>query len=97
MSSQLHDATLQTTNHHKTMTTTDTITRKFQVRFQLGGYGSEHSKLSAAIRAMQAAERRARRGGDCQGIYIQVNEYRDGRFYGHGELTETESMEIQSL
>ena len=79
------------------MTTTDTITRKFQVRFQLGGYGSEHNKLSAAIRAVEKAERAARRGGDCQGVYIQVNEYRDGSFYGQGELTDSESMDIQSL
>lgn len=80
------------------MTTTESmITRKFQVRFQLGGYGSEHVKLSAAIRAMEAAKRCARRGGDCQGVYIQVNEYRNGSFYGHGELTDAESMEIQSL
>lgn len=80
------------------MTTTEpTITRKFQVRYQLGGYGSEHVKLSAAIRAMEAAERRARRGGDIQGIYIQVNEYRAGSFYGHGELTDAEQMEIAKI
>ena len=70
------------------MTTTDT--RKFQVRFQLGGYGSEHNKLSAAIRAMEKSDRAARLGGDCQCVYIQVNEYRNGRFYGHGELTDSE-------
>lgn len=76
---------------------TNTLIRKFQVRFQLGGYGSEHNKLSAAIRAMEKAERTARRGGDCQGVYIQVNEYRGGSFYGQGELTESEASLIQSL
>ena len=67
-------------------TTKSTITRKFQIRDQLGGYGSEHVKLSAAIRAMEAAKRHARRGGDCQSIYIQVNEYRNGSLYGLGDL-----------
>lgn len=79
------------------MTTTANIARKFQVSYQLGGRGTEHVKLSAAIRAMQAASSRSRKSGDRQGITIQVNEYVDGRFYGHGELTDAEAMEIQSI
>jgi hypothetical protein len=78
-------------------TTTDTITRKFQVRFQLGGYGTEHNKLIAAITAMDKAARRACRSGDSQGISIRVNEYRDGSFYGHGELTEDEASQLQGV
>ena len=78
-------------------TTTKNITRKFQVRFQLGGYGTEHNKLSAAITAMDKAARRASRSGDIQGISIQVNEYRDGSFYGHGELTEDEASQLQGI
>lgn len=79
------------------MSATDTITRKFQVRFHLGGYGSEHIKLSAAIRAMKKAIARGRRSGDRQGVSIQVNEYRDGRFYGTGEMTPEEYSEYQAL
>ncbi len=77
--------------------TTDSITRKFQVRFQLGGYGTEHTKLIAAIRAMEKAIARNRRTGDSQGVSIQVNEYKGGSFYGIGEMTETEYAEYQAL
>jgi hypothetical protein len=78
-------------------TTTATITRKFQIRFQLGGSGSEHIKLSAAIRAMKKAIARNRRSGDRQAVSIQVNEYQGGSFYGVGEMTETEYAEYQAL
>jgi len=88
--------TMTTTKMTTTTTNMTTTTRKFQVRLALGGYGSEHRTLPAAIRAMEKAERAARRGGDRQGFYIQVNEYRAGSFYGHGELTDAESTQIGS-
>lgn len=71
------------------------ITRKYSISYQLGATGSTHSKLSAAIRALQSARNAARRGGDCQGITITVTEYRDGQIYGTGELTDAERNEIE--
>lgn len=85
---------MKTTHETKQERTNDSITRKFQVRYQLGGRGSEHVKLSAAIRAMAKAERAARRGGDIQGVYIEVNEYRNGAYYGPGALTDSEALMI---
>lgn len=78
-------------------TTTDTITRKFTVAYQLGGRGTTHSKFSAALNALAKAQRSARRGGDCQGISIEVTEYKDGRIWGSGELTEDEANQLQSI
>jgi len=53
------------------------MTRKdiYQISYQLGGTGSTHRKLSAAIRAMHQAQRRADRGGDEQGIGITAITY----------------------
>jgi len=78
------------------MTTTDTITRKFTVAYQLGGCGTTHSKFSAALNALDKAQRSARRSGDCQGVSIEVTEYQDGRVYGAGELTEDEANQLQN-
>ena len=72
----------------------DKITRKFQVSYQLGGQGSEHTKLSAAINALNKASKAAARSGDSQGLSIKVNEYQDGKYYGDGELTQDEEMEV---
>lgn len=97
MSPQLHDASTNT-KPHDTMTTNDTITRKFTIAYQLGGRGTTHSKFSAALNALGKAQRSARRGGDCQGISIEVTEYKaDGSLWGAGELTEDESNQLQAL
>ena len=71
------------------------ITRKFLISYALGGVGSSHRKLSAAIRAMQSAQRAACKGGDCQSIFIKVTEYKDGQVYGAGNLTDSEHQLIQ--
>lgn len=81
----------------KKYTTTDSITRKFTIAYQLGGRGTTHSKFSAALNALAKAQRSARRGGDCQGISIAVTEYKDGLIWGSGALTEDESNQLQSL
>jgi len=78
-------------------TTTDSITRKFSIAYQLGGRGTTHSKFSAALNALAKAQRSARRGGDCQGISIEVTEYKDGSLWGTGELTEDEASQLESI
>jgi putative IMPACT (imprinted ancient) family translation regulator len=89
-SEQLANLPLMTTK-----TSSENITRKFTVAYQLGSRGSTHNKLSAAIRAMLNARASARRSGDIQGITIEVTEYKDGKLWGTGELTEAESAEIE--
>lgn len=78
--------------------TEDTITRKFAVAYQLGGRGTTHGKFSAALNALAKARRSAHRGGDCQGVGIEVTEHKaDGSLWGVGELTEEEANQIQSI
>jgi hypothetical protein len=79
-----------------TTTTTETLTRKYTVAYQLGGRGTTHNKISAALNAVAKARRAAKRGGDLQGVRIEVTEYKDGRLWGAGELTEEESEALHN-
>jgi len=78
--------------------TTETLTRKFTVAYQLGGRGTTHNKFSAALNAVAKARRAAKRGGDLQGIGIEVSEYKaDGSLWGTGSLTEDEAAALYNL
>ena len=44
---------------------------QYQIRYQLGAYGTRHRKLGAACKALKRAVNAARASGDCQAIRIE--------------------------
>lgn len=48
---------------------------KYQIAFELGGRGSTHRRLTAAIKAARQAVNRCRRNGDAQGVRIIAIDY----------------------
>jgi len=58
------------------------MTIRYQIAYQLGGSGSQHRKLTAAVRAASAAATRCRRSGDHQGIRIVALEKHETRSGG---------------
>jgi hypothetical protein len=73
------------------------ITRRYSVTYQLGAVGSNHRSFSAALKALTAARRTARRNGDRQGITITVTEYVDRCLYGAGSLTAEEADALAAI
>lgn len=78
------------------MTTTINSKRGYKVRYQLGGIGpTMHRTISGAVRAMESAQRAAKRGGDCQGIYIQAYEMGHGGYYIEAAMTDAEIAQME--
>lgn len=79
------------------MTTTINSKRGYKVQYQLGGVGrTMHRTISGAVRALESAQRAAKRGGDCQGIYIQAYEMGQGGYYIETAMTDAEMAQIEA-
>lgn len=79
------------------MTATISSKRGYKVQYQLGGKGQTmHRTISGAVRAMESAQRAAKRGGDEQGIYIQAYELGSSGHYVESAMTDAELAQIEA-
>ena len=76
---------------------TESIAREYTVAYQLGAKGSSHRSFAAACKALAKASAAARKGGDRQGITIEVTEYKAGKLWGAGELTDDETATLAAI
>lgn len=69
---------------------THSIKRTYTIAFQLGARGSTHRTFGAAIKALSRVRKTARKAGDKQAIYLEVNG-------GDGLLTDDEAAQLMAL